>query len=258
MAEETLKELKYNGSKVIAEVARRDDEGNKIPSTYLTDVQLISEDEIDTAFESVFGKNTTTTLKKLLDATKSAYSLFSNYEGTSVNDVIKYDDTSNVTDMSYMFSGCSKLTTIPLLDTSNVISMREIFANCSSLTTIPLLNTSNVTDMRGMFYNCYSLTIVPAFNTSNVTGLGGIFGPGMTNMFQNCINIEEIHMINISTNLDISYCTKMTREALLEVLGNLKDLTDQTSKTLTLGSTLLAKLTEEDKLIATNKNWTLA
>ena len=65
-------------------------------------------------------------------------------------------------------------------------------------------------------------------------------------------------MTNIGVNLSISPCTKMERKAILEVLGNLKDLTGQTSRTLTLGSTLLAKLTEDDKLIATNKNWTLA
>ena len=112
------------------------------------------------------------------------------------------------------------------------------------------LDTSKVTDISYMFYQCKNLTTVPAFDTSNVTS--------MANMFRNCKNIEEIHMINISTNLDISSCTKMTREALLEVLGNLKDLTGSTSKRLKLGSTLLAKLTDDDKTIATNKNRTVA
>ena len=43
------------------------------------------------------------TLKKLLDARKSAYYLFYQYSGTSVDDLISYSDTENVTDMSYMF-----------------------------------------------------------------------------------------------------------------------------------------------------------
>ena len=224
MAQETLKELKYNGKKVIAEVARRDALGRIIDTTYLTDVQLISEDEIDAAFETVFGKNTN--VKKFLDATKSAYYLFYNYKGTSVDDLIKYNDTSNVTKMTYMFSDCSNLTTIPQLD------------------------TSKVTDMRGMFRICRNLTTIPQLDTSNVIS--------MNIMFDSCTNIEQIHMTNISTHLSIRSCTKMTREAILEVLGNLKDLTGTTSKTLTLGSTLLAKLTDDDKAIATNKNWTLA
>ena len=52
-------------------------------------------------------------LKTLLDATKSTYYLFNYYSGTSVNDLISYNDTSSVADMRYMFSYCSNLTTIP-------------------------------------------------------------------------------------------------------------------------------------------------
>ena len=37
------------------------------------------------------------TLKKLLDATKSAYNLFYSYKGTSVDDLIQPNDTENVT-----------------------------------------------------------------------------------------------------------------------------------------------------------------
>ena len=63
-------------------------------------------------------------------------------------------------------------------------------------------------------------------------------------------------MLNIGANLDIHYSAKFTREALLEIIGNLKTVT--TTKRLTMGATNLAKLTEEDKAIATNKGWTLA
>ena len=237
-------------------------------------------------------------LKKLLDARKSAYYLFYKYKGTSVDNLIKYDDTSSVTSMENMFVDCSNLTTIPLLDTSKVTSMSDMFVRCSALTsiplldtskvvnmyqtftecsrltTIPLLDTSKVTFMHGTFSSCRSLTTIPQLDTSKVTDMSYMFRecPSLTTipqldtskvtnmryMFYNCANIEQIHMIHISTDLDISSCTKMEREALLEVLGNLKDLTGLTSKKLTLGSTLLAKLTEEDKLIATNKNRTLA
>ena len=56
-------------------------------------------------------------LKTLLDATKSAYALFRGYNGTSVNDLISYNDTSNVINMAYMFYNCYNLKTIPQLDT---------------------------------------------------------------------------------------------------------------------------------------------
>ena len=137
---------------------------------------------------------------------------------------------------------------IPFGATSNVTNMNKMFYYCSSLTSVPLLDTSKVTYMNSMFYYCSSLTSVPLFDTSNVTD--------MNNMFKNCRSLETIHMLNIGANLDISSSTKFTREALLEIIGNLKTVTS--TKRLTMGSTNLAKLTEEDKAIATNKGWTLA
>ena len=157
-------------------------------------------------------------------------------------------NTSNVTDMIKMFYYCSSLTSVPLFGTSKVTNMRYMFNYCSSLTSVPLFDTSNVTDMSNMFYNCPSLTSVPLFDTSKVTS--------MNEMFYNCSSLETIHMINIGANLDISSSTKFTREALLEIIGNLKTVTR--TRKLTMGTTNLAKLTEEDKAIATNKGWTLA
>ena len=295
MAEETLAELKYDGKKVIAECARRDDEGNKITSTYLSDAQIMSEEEINEAFGIVFGK--TTTVKKFLSATKSATHLFYEYKGTSVDGLIKYHDTSNVISMKNMFDNCSNLTTIPLLDTSKVTNMGYMFSNCENLTTIPQLDTSNVTYMSCMFFRCShlttiplldtnsvttmqmmfnycsNLTTIPSLDTSNVTSMDRMFArcssltsiPSldtsnvirMSLMLSGCSNIEYIHLLNISTDLSIIDCTKMEKEAIVEVLNNLKDLTGSTSRRLTLGSTLLAKLTDDDKAIATNKNWTL-
>ena len=158
-------------------------------------------------------------------------------------------DTKNVTNMNYMFYNCSSLTTVPLFDTKNVTNMADMFYKCSSLTTVPLFDTKNVKNMSYMFIGCSSLTTVPLFDTTNVTNMGS--------MFYNCSSLEQIHMININANLDISSSRKFTREALLEIIGNLKAQTSGT-KTLTIGSTNLAKLTDEDKAIATNKGWTLA
>ena len=110
-------------------------------------------------------------------------------------------------------------------------------------------DTENVTDMNNMFSDCRNLTNVPLFDTKNVTN--------MSYMFKGCSSLEAIHMININANLKISDSTKFTREALLEIIGNLKAQTSGT-KTLEMGSTNLAKLTDEDKKIATDKGWTLA
>ena len=99
-------------------------------------------------------------LKTLLDATKSTYYLFRNYSGTSVNDLISYNDTENVTNMISMFYQCLKLTAIPQLDTSKVTNMSYMFYGCSASTSIPQLNTSNVTNMESMFRFCVILTTI--------------------------------------------------------------------------------------------------
>ena len=199
---------------------------------------------------------------------KCAYSTATSFDGCW-----QYGDTANVTDMRYMFSSCPSITTVPLFDTSNVTLITNMFDSCLSLTTVPLFDTSNVTNMNSTFYYCRKLTTVPLFDTSNVTNMNSTFYycsklttvpqldtsnvTNMYNMFYSCSSLEAIHMININANLNISSSTKFTRDALLEIIGNLKAQTSGT-KTLTMGSTNLAKLTEEDKAIATNKGWTLA
>ena len=45
-------------------------------------------------------------------------------------------DTSNVTDMHFMFYGCYSLKNIPILDTSNVKDMRIMFNGCYNLENI--------------------------------------------------------------------------------------------------------------------------
>ena len=160
---------------------------------------------------------------------------------------IPFIDTSSATTMDYMFHDCYVLTSVPELDTSKVISMTQMFYGCDGLTSIPLFNTSKAVDMAQMFAYCSNITEIPAFDCSSVKN--------MTNMFNNCASITKIHMKNISASINLSSCTKMTRDALLEVLNNLNTVT--LSYKLTLGTTLLAKLTEEDKAIATNKGWTL-
>ncbi len=77
-----------------------------------------------------------------------------------------YLNTSEVTDMSHMFNGCSSLPSIDLssLITSKVTNMYGMFIGCSSLPSLDLsnFNTSNVTDMTRMFLGCTNLTAIYA------------------------------------------------------------------------------------------------
>ena len=112
-------------------------------------------------------------------------------------------NTSNVTDMQGMFRECSSLTSLDLsnFNTTNVTNMTRMFSGCSSLTSLDLngFNTSKVTNMSEMFYYCSSLTNLDLnnFNTSNVTNMG--------NMFDGCKKLQtQINIMNAGTN-DYSY-----------------------------------------------------
>ena len=132
-------------------------------------------------------------LKTLLDATKSCYYLFYLYSGTSVNDLISYSDTSEVTNMNYMFSQCINLTTTPQLDTSNVTNMGSIFSYCSKLTTISQLNTSKVTNMTYMFSGCTKLTII------DITHMNITSSSNSSYFASNCKSLTKLIIRNMGT-----------------------------------------------------------
>ena len=164
------------------------------------------------------------TLKAVLDATKSTYNLFFGYNGTSVDGLISYSDTSNVTNMEGMFYKCNNLSSIPQLDTSKVTKMVEMFYGCTKLTTIPRLDISKVLYMRNMLIDCSSLT--------------------------------SIGMYGFTRSIDIS-STALGHDALVAFLNQAGTAYDSYQK-ITMGSAKLALLSDEEKAIATNKGWQLA
>ena len=188
-------------------------------------------------------------------------------------------NTSNVTSIGYMFHTCTKLTQLDLssFNTSNVTNMNSLVRGCSALTQLDLStwDTSNVTNMSFMFRNCTKLTQLDlsSFNTSNVTS--------MQNMFYTCSKLTQLDVSNFDTSkvtnmsdfianasvlqnfiscaIPVSFGasgTALTHDSLMSIINNLATVT--TTQTLTLGSTNLAKLSSEEKAIATNKGWTLA
>ena len=183
--------------------------------------------------------------------TSNVWTMQGMFRGCSALQTIPLFDTSKVTGMETLFSGCRALQTVPLFNTSNVWTMQSMFSGCSALQTVPLFDTSKSTTTSQMFSSCYSLQTVPLFDTSGITG-----SYGMNSVFSGCYSLVDINMYNMKYAFSLSNSTLLTREAIVKVLNNLATVTS--TQTLTLGTTNLAKLTDEDKLIATDKGWTLA
>ena len=127
---------------------------------------------------------------------------------------LEYLNTANVTDMSYMFSGCSKLTSLDVthFNTANVTNMCYMFSSCLMLTSLDVtkFNTENVTNMNKMFYGCSKLTSldVTHFNTTNVTNMGYMFS-GCSKLTS--LDVTHFNTANVTNMVYMfSDCSKLT------------------------------------------------
>lgn len=129
-------------------------------------------------------------------------------------------DTSHITNMDNMFSGCISLKTIPLIDTSNVTSFNGMFEMCAQLAFIPAIDTSSGVEFSDMFYGCASLQYVPLLDLSSATTVSGMFNScvsllgvplfdlsSVTNtsgMFYGCRNLAKVPLFDTSQVTDFS------------------------------------------------------
>ena len=199
---------------------------------------------------------------------------------TNLNDIDFDNVTLNLTS-SYTFRGCNALSNETIENIINHLSNcgAQTFYQVSSLTDISASKLGT-----GMFNNCLNLnhckvldsvTNMPMSVFCRCTKLKTLelpativsdTGSSMTastssslHFCSGCAALEDVKLgqgWNMALNLSVS--NNLTVNSMVAMFGNLKDLTNETAKTFTLGATNLAKLTDEQKAIATNKNWTLA
>lgn len=131
-----------------------------------------------------------------------------------------------------MFGNARITNTKVAIDWTLATATNYAFSSASYVVTIPMLilgkNTPYVSHTFGGLTNLENLTI------------GGVIG---------------------QNGFDMSACKKLTVESLLSILHALENKSTDTSGTswvCTLGTENLAKLTDAEKAIATQKGWTLA
>lgn len=135
---------------------------------------------------------------KLNKSAKLLFKALGTYAGKIEMNGIENLDTSEVTDMSYMFTDGSQYTDLDLssFDTSNVTTMSGMFLNCSKLTNLNLANfdTKNVVKFTNLFNGCSSIENInlSSFDTSNATKMYAMFG--------NCENLKKVNLKNLDTS----------------------------------------------------------
>ena len=127
----------------------------------------------------------------------SCYAWFQNFTKLKQIEGIENLNTENVTNMKFMFRGCSSLTSLDVthFNTANVTSMFKMFSTCFKLAELDVthFNTANVENMNNMFYSCSSLTSldVTHFNTAKVED--------MSYMFDGCISLISLDVTHFNT-----------------------------------------------------------
>lgn len=186
---------------------------------------------------------------------------FTNYTGTTLtisNHLPSYSDTSKTV---------IKVDTLDLTQCSNVTSIALAYMPVEIK---QLLLPTNLTtfDIRGGVYILGTLNIpntVTSLMLSNATIIridSFIINsiPTLVNNLWPTIIGSTNFVIPNGWNISLpsfSYC-ELSHDCIVDMFNNLADLTGQSSISISLGSYHLGLLTDTEKAIATNKNWTLS
>ena len=132
-------------------------------------------------------------------------------------------------------------------------SVSQFFCNCQNLSSVIIPpNFANVKYVPNIFSNCRQLTSItfPSnFGHKIKSSWGFVY------MFNQCDNLTEIYGdLALSVNFAIEN-TNVSHDSLIRVLNSIPTVTE--SRSLKLGNTNIAKLTDEEKKIATDKGWNL-
>ena len=167
------------------------------------------------AYNTQFFKLTSIENLTLLDTSNVTNMRYMFYDCTKLKNLdLSTFNTINATDMGFMFAGCPDVASFDLseFDTTNVTDMNDMFEDCSALTNLDLstFNTTNVTDMSFMFEGCSVLTNLDlsTFNTTNVTDMHYMFSgcSGLTNL-----NVSTFNTTNVTAmNGMFEYCSGLT------------------------------------------------
>ena len=159
------------------------------------------------------------------------------------------------TSLEGFFSNCASLTSIslPAGFGQNATNIKYCFSYCVTLTSIslPAGFGQNATNIYGCFNGCVSLVslVLPTGFGQNATDTGMCFSA--------CFSLVNITgNPNFKKSFDISESKTLTHDSLMVLINGLQTVT--TAQTIKLGTTNLAKLTDEEKKVATDKGWTLA
>ena len=210
-------------------------------------------DNIKSAIESKgvdVGNAKTSEYANKISQIKTGQEIFFSTDGRCyISELVLPNSVKSIGDNAFL--GCSSLTSIAIPNSVTSIG-HSAFRGCSSLTSVAIPNSVTSIGNQAFAY-CTSLTSITIPNS--VTSIS-------YTVFQMSSNLSDIRLgtgFNSPLTLSDWWGTiQLTANVMVAMFEALADLTGQDTKTLKLGAKNQAKLTAEQKQIATNKNWNLA
>lgn len=171
---------------------------------------------------------------------------------TDLTEIVIPEKVVNIA--SYVFDGCTNLKDVQIPDGVTVINSYT-FRACTSIEEIKIPKDINTLG-NNLFYGCKNLKTINI--PSSVRTIYATTFSGCTALEN--VNIEEGFgsVLSGGNSINLSASTLYSVETIVSWLEALADRTGQTAYAFTIGATNLEKLTDEQKAIATNKNWNLA
>jgi len=197
------------------------------------------------------------------------------FAGTGLTEIdLSTCSLNNVTNLYQTFNCTFGLKTINLsnCDLSKVTNARNMcYYSTVKEIIADQLNLSKVTDFSSAFYST-GITTLPEIDGSSMINIENAFRS--CNQLTNFGGIKNIGKAYTQTTanyakykLDFTYDTSLSHDSLMNIINNLYDLNltydvanggTLYTQQLVLTATNLAKLTEEEIAIATNKGWTVS
>ena len=141
-------------------------------------------------------------------------------------DKVDFSKASSLNQLFYFSKGIKSV----VMDVSSARSIDQAFRDATNLTSVTIKYLRETCSLSSTFFGCTGLTDLTFYQST------------------------------IGKTLSLSSCTKLTGETIFsQIIENLANkAASGTTETLTLGATNLAKLTDAEKAVATQKGWTLA
>lgn len=177
---------------------------------------------------------------------------------STLKSVYHLPPTGDVTEMKYMFSGCSALETVDFsrFNTKNVTNMQSMFSRCTSLVTLDIssFDMSNVNTMVSMFDRCSKLQtlIFGNFDISTAEAAGKTYS-----MYYDCSALKNVsgNITGIKNSFSLGD-SPLTNASAMVFINGLAEVS--ATKRITFKATTYNTLTEDQIAIATSRGWSVA